>query len=99
MGLVLFYWPYKSHLDKPNLLTLIRVRPSLSQHPIKSSEGALAHDPIKVVDGIQLQCKLAIDGKKGKPLGQDVAVGLDQWVVVMVLEVVHIVYACMVLAF
>ena len=31
-----------------------------------------ADDPIKVVDGIQLQCKLAIDGKKRKPLGQDV---------------------------
>ena len=41
----------------------------------KSSEGALADDHIKVVDGIQLQCKLAIDGKKGKPLGQDVAAG------------------------
>ncbi|KAH0895106.1 hypothetical protein HID58_057535, partial [Brassica napus] len=39
------------------------------------SEGALADDPIKVVDGIKLQCKLAIDGKKGKPLGQDVAAG------------------------
>ncbi|KAG5387839.1 hypothetical protein IGI04_029380 [Brassica rapa subsp. trilocularis] len=42
---------------------------------IKSSEGALADDPIKVVDGIQLQCKLAINGKTWKPLGQDVAAG------------------------
>ncbi|KAJ0250460.1 RNA recognition motif domain-containing protein [Hirschfeldia incana] len=40
----------------------------------KTPEGAQAAlaDPTKVVDGKHLQCKLAIDGKKGKPpQGQD----------------------------
>ncbi|KAJ4866022.1 UBP1-associated protein 2C [Raphanus sativus] len=39
----------------------------------KSCEGAQAAlaDPTKVVDGTHLQCKLAIEGKKGKLLGQD----------------------------
>ncbi|XP_010527509.1 PREDICTED: UBP1-associated protein 2C-like [Tarenaya hassleriana] len=35
----------------------------------KTSEGARAAlaDPVKVIDGKNLHCKLAIDGKKGKP--------------------------------
>jgi heterogeneous nuclear ribonucleoprotein A1/A3 len=39
----------------------------------KTSEGAQAAlaDPMKVIDGKHLQCKLAIDGKKGKPPGQN----------------------------
>ncbi|XP_009144782.1 UBP1-associated protein 2C [Brassica rapa] len=43
----------------------------------KTSEGAQAAlaDPTKVVDGKHLQCKLAIDGKKGKPPGQDGGAG------------------------
>lgn len=37
----------------------------------KTAEGAQAAlvDPVKTLDGRQLQCKLAIDGKKGKPGG------------------------------
>ncbi|KAF8080017.1 hypothetical protein N665_0980s0002 [Sinapis alba] len=37
----------------------------------KTPEGAQAAlaDPTKVIDGKHLQCKLAIDGKKGKPSG------------------------------
>ncbi|WZY96805.1 hypothetical protein YC2023_069134 [Brassica napus] len=47
----------------------------------KSPEGAQSAlaDPTKVIDGKHLQCKLAIDGKKGKPPGggpgKDVAAG------------------------
>ncbi|KAL1195780.1 UBP1-associated protein 2C [Cardamine amara subsp. amara] len=39
----------------------------------KTAEGAQAAlaEPIKVVDGKNLHCKLAIDGKKGKTQGQD----------------------------
>ncbi|KAJ4896735.1 UBP1-associated protein 2C [Raphanus sativus] len=44
----------------------------------KTCEGAQAAlaDPTKVVDGKHLQCKLAIDGKKGKPQGQDGGAGV-----------------------
>ncbi|ESQ30095.1 hypothetical protein EUTSA_v10011518mg [Eutrema salsugineum] len=43
----------------------------------KTAEGAQAAlaDPVKVIDGKNLQCKLAIDGKKGKPPGQDGVAG------------------------
>ncbi|CAH8363244.1 unnamed protein product [Eruca vesicaria subsp. sativa] len=43
----------------------------------KTSEGAQAAlaDPTKVVDGKHLQCKLAIDGKKGKPDGGGAGAG------------------------
>ncbi|CAH8283797.1 unnamed protein product [Eruca vesicaria subsp. sativa] len=43
----------------------------------KTCEGAQAAlaDPTKVVDGKHLQCKLAIDGKKGKPPVKDVVAG------------------------
>uniref|UniRef100_A0A1J3FMX4 UBP1-associated protein 2C n=1 Tax=Noccaea caerulescens TaxID=107243 RepID=A0A1J3FMX4_NOCCA len=43
----------------------------------KTSEGAQAAlaDPMKVIDGKHLQCKLAIDGKKGKPPGQNGGTG------------------------
>lgn len=44
----------------------------------KTAEGAQAAlaEPMKVVDGKNLQCKLAIDGKKGKPPGQDGGAGV-----------------------
>ncbi|KAL0853403.1 hypothetical protein Bca101_058555 [Brassica carinata] len=48
----------------------------------KTCEGAQAAlaDPTKVVDGTHLQCKLAIDGKKVKPLGQDGGGGPERMV-------------------